>query len=170
MNVSCFVLALAAFEFFIFWFSEVSYAVPRYRFLFIYPVWDFYCELLIFPGKKYLWFFFEAQEENTLLQEDIPLVFFPAHTSGYCSLVTEFILWGFGPPYWGDFGLQICVWFRLSLQSFRNPLFSSVSGRQISLSFGNEGVDWVYFSCSLFFWAWNFWMGGSQLYGERVSC
>ena len=30
-----------------------------------------------FPWKKYLWFFFEAQEGNTLLQEDIPLVFFP---------------------------------------------------------------------------------------------
>lgn len=59
--------------FFLFWFSEVSYAVSRSRFHLSYV--RFWLWTAYFPWKKILWVFFEAQEGNALLQEDLPLFF-----------------------------------------------------------------------------------------------
>lgn len=110
---------LATFELFIFWFSEVSYVVSRYRFLFIYPAWDFDHELLIFPRRNICGFSMRPKKEINRFKVIYLCSFFPR-----CLKVLvwwlKFIIWGVEPPKKDNFGLQICVWTCLSFQPLRN--------------------------------------------------
>ena len=143
---------------------------------FIYPMWDFDCELLIFLGKNICGCSLRPKKEMHCFKR-IYLWFFFSRCLRYYSLVTRFILWDSGPPKGSEFGLQLCVWACLSSQSLRNPC--SLLPQEDKFPCSPLGIPcgngWTRFtSGSLVSWGWNFWRGVgvcvSQLYEERVFC